>query len=106
MWPSLGLDFSAYGIEAHISYCFLNRRMRLKTRLYGIPPAQIKTIVRNVIGHLIPSVDADEVRLPFKSCAAYMRSLEMPTLSMMQKATELMKSQQWHLNSDGTTLHQ
>ena len=41
-----------------------------------------------------------------KSCAAYMRSHEMPTISDVHKATMLMHAQQWHLNSDGTTLQQ
>ena len=71
-----------------------------------IPPRQIKTVVRNVISNLLPSVDAEKLRLPGKSCAAYMRSDEMPTISSVQKATELIQAQQWHLNSDGTTLQQ
>ncbi len=71
-----------------------------------VPPAQIKTVVRNVLGHLVPSVQADSLRLPGKSCATYMRSQEMPTISHVQKAHELMPERQWHLNSDGTTLMQ
>ena len=47
----------------------------------------------------------DELRLPGKSCAAYMRGHEMPTISDIHKAV-LMHAQQWHLNSDGTTLQQ
>ena len=39
-----------------------------------IPPAQIKTVVANVITCLNPMADMDELRLPGKSCAAYMRS--------------------------------
>ena len=35
-----------------------------------------------------------------------MRSQEMPTISQVQKASELMQEQEWHLNSDGTTLMQ
>lgn len=68
-----------------------------------IPPAQIKAIVRNVINHLVPFI---ELRLPGKSCAAYMRSQEMPTISRAQKASELMQVKEWHLSSDGTTLQQ
>lgn len=71
-----------------------------------MPPSQIKTVVKNVINHLIPSVDDTELRLPGKSCAAYMRSQEMPTISQAQKASELLKNDQWLLNSDGTTLTQ
>lgn len=71
-----------------------------------IPPAQIKTVVTNVISCLNPSADIDGLRLPGKSCAAYMRSQEMPTISRAQKANELMQKDQWLLNSDGTTLMQ
>ena len=71
-----------------------------------VPPRQIKSVVKNVIGNLVPSVNVDEFRLPGKSCAAYMRSHEMPTISDVHKATKLMHAQQWHLNSDGTTLQQ
>ena len=51
-------------------------------------------------------MDTKKLRLPQKSCASYMRSQEMATISRVQKAADLMQSQQWHLNSDGTTLHQ
>ena len=44
-----------------------------------VPPTQIKTIVQNVISCLVPSLK--NVRLPSRSCAAYMRSTEMPTIS-------------------------
>ena len=69
-----------------------------------VPPAQIKPIVQNVICRLMPSLKLNNVWLPSKSCAAYMRSAEMPTISSLQKAAELAKSEQWCLNSDGTTL--
>lgn len=71
-----------------------------------IPPAQIRAVVTNVVSCLIPSIDVGELRLPGKSCAAYMRSQEMPTISRAQKANELMHEDQWLLNSDGTTLMQ
>ena len=50
-----------------------------------------------------PSLEADAHRLPGKACASYMRSQEMPTINQVQKASELMQEQEWHLNSDGTT---
>jgi len=71
-----------------------------------IPPAQIKTVVLNVISYLSPATNTDELCLPGKSCAAYMRSQEMPTISRAHKANELIKKDQWLLNSDGTTLFQ
>ena len=71
-----------------------------------VPPGQIKSVVKNVISNMVPSANVDELRLPGKSCAAYMRSYEMPTISDLQKATKLTQAQQWHLNSNGTTLQQ
>ena len=66
-----------------------------------VPPRQIKSVV-----NLVPSVNVDKLRLPGKSCAAYMHCHEMPIISDIHKATMLMHAQQWHLNSDGTTLQQ
>ena len=54
----------------------------------------------------MPHIDADNLRLPDKFCASYMRPYEMPTLSNLQKWRELFKADLWHLNSDGTTLRQ
>ena len=71
-----------------------------------IPPGQIKTVVANVISCLNLSVDVNALRLPGKSCAAYMRRQEMPTISRAHKANELLKEDGWLLNSDGTTLMQ
>ena len=63
-------------------------------------------MVTNVITCLNLTADMDRLRLPGKSCASYMRSQEMPTISQAQKADELIKNDQWLLNSDGTTLMQ
>ena len=71
-----------------------------------VPPAKIRPIIENVISCLLPSVSLENVRLPKKSCASYMRSQEMPTLSLMHKSSQLSRSDKRHLNSDGTTLHQ
>ena len=71
-----------------------------------LPHRQIEAVVKNVIMYLVPHMDTKKLRLPQKSCASYMRSQEMATISRVQKAADLMQSQQWHLNSDGTTLHQ
>ena len=71
-----------------------------------LPPAKIKLVVYNVIRSLLPDINPDNLRLPGKSCASYMRAYEMPTLSNLQKSSELLKAESWHLNSDGTTLRQ
>ena len=71
-----------------------------------LPVRQIRAVVENVIKYLFPDVDISNLRLPSKSCASYMRKQEIPTINKIHKATELAKSEQWHLNSDGTTLNQ
>ena len=58
------------------------------------------------VTYIVPSVNVVELHLSEKSCAACMRSHEMPTISDVHKATKLMHAQQWHLNSDGATLQQ
>ena len=70
-----------------------------------LPPTVIKPAVKNVIADLFPSV-SEEIRLPGKACASYMRSEEMPTINRIHKAVKLMPEEQCHLNSDGTTLNQ
>ena len=60
-----------------------------------IPPDQIKTVVTNAISCLNPSVDVNALHLPRKSCAAYMRRQEMPTIGRAQKASELLKEDGW-----------
>ena len=54
-----------------------------------VPPGQIKSVVKSVISNLVPSVNVAELRLPGKSCAAYMRSHEMSTISDVHKATQV-----------------
>ena len=71
-----------------------------------VPLRQVESIVRVVISHLMPHVNIDDVRLPKKSCAAYMRSDEMAFISRAHKAKRLIESEKWHLKSDGTALHQ
>ena len=57
-----------------------------------LPPAKIKSVVY-VIKSLLPDINADNLRLPGKSCASYMRAYEMPTLSNLQKSSQVKKEE-------------
>ena len=54
----------------------------------------------------MPHVDSSKIRLPGRSCVAYMHIAELATISRAHKAAQLIQSKQWHLSSDGTTVHQ
>ena len=63
-----------------IQYRSFTANVRELSLSLRVPPAQIKPIVQNVICRLMPSLKLNNVRLPSKSCAAYMRSAKMPTI--------------------------
>ena len=73
----------------------------------NVPSRKVKPILQNVLACVQPSFYNDgDILLPGKSCAAYMRSHELPSISRFQKANELVQAKEWHLSSDGTTLNQ
>ncbi len=71
-----------------------------------IPLRQIENIVKAVVSHLMPQINIENVRLPKKSCSAYLRSDELAIISRAHKAKKLIGSEKLHLKSDGTTLDQ
>ena len=76
---SLPVTFSSRTYTTHIREFYYSLfSMRLT-------PGQIKSVVQNVISHFIPSVDVESIRFPSRSCASYMSSQEMPTLSRIQR---------------------
>lgn len=86
------LDFSTTTSQKHV-FTTNVRTLYYSLLSLRIPPRQIKSVVKNVISNLLPSVNVDELCLPGKSCAGYMRSEEMPTISNVHKATTLTKAQ-------------
>ena len=72
----------------------------------NIPPNKIRGIIKSVFQHLLPSANPNELQLPSKSTAGYMRHEELPTVSRAQKAAKLAATEALHVNSDGTTLNQ
>ena len=76
-----------------------------------IPASKIDSIIKSVIKCFQPSIDIDELKLPKKSCASYMRKDELKSICMAHKATVIsedyaVKKSGLHLNTDGTTKHQ
>ena len=75
-----------------------------------IPPAKISSIIKSVLKCFLPSVNVNVINLPMERNAGYMRSSELQTITKAHKAVALCKDteegQQFHLNTDGTTLAQ
>lgn len=75
-----------------------------------IPAFKVAEIVKTVLETFLPSTDIENLPLPQKSCASYMRKEELVTITSAHKATVLCESvaklSGFHLNTDGTTKHQ
>ena len=75
-----------------------------------IPVSKIAVIIRKVLKCFNPDKNVEDLRLPKKSCACYMRNEELKTICNAHKATILCsdsgKCKGIHLNTDGTTKQQ
>lgn len=75
-----------------------------------IPASKVAEIIKTVLKTFAPSVDVENLPLPQKACASYMRKEELVTICSAHKATVLSeaaaKSSGFHLNTDGTTKNQ
>ena len=75
-----------------------------------VPVSKIASIIRSVLKCFNPSLNVDQLRLPQKTCAGYMRREELKTICDAHKATMLCsdstKTRGVYLNIDGTTKHQ
>lgn len=75
-----------------------------------VPVSKINDIIRHILRCFNPTENIDELQLPKRSCAAYMRKEELKTICDAHKATVISeltsKSKQLHLNTDGTTKNQ
>ena len=69
-----------------------------------VPVSKIADIIRSVLKCFNPTVNIEELELPKKSCASYMRKEELSTISNAHKATVICNhSKELHINTDGTT---
>ena len=70
-----------------------------------MPVSKITIIIQNALKCFDPSVNLDEIRLPKKSCAAYMRQAELKTVCDCHKAHILCSgtAKGMDLKTDSTT---
>lgn len=75
-----------------------------------VPVSKITDIIQYVLKCFHPTENVEDLQLPKKSCATYMRKEELRTICDAHKATVICgdstKSKQLHLNTDGTTKNQ
>ena len=75
-----------------------------------VPASNIERIVRTVIKSVNPLMDIDQIILPKRSCASYMRRDELKTISNAHKAMvlcdDIRKNKGFNINTDGTTKQQ
>ena len=71
-----------------------------------VPTSKIADIIKAVIRCFNPSIDIQNLKLPQRSCASYMRKAELKTISDAHKANVLCENTSekgFRLNTDGTT---
>ena len=61
---------------------------------------------RSVLKSFLPSLDVDKLKLHGESCASYIRREELTTVNLAHNAAQLLQSDSFNLNCDGTTLSQ
>ena len=75
-----------------------------------VPVSKITDIIRHVLKCFNPTENVEDLQLPKRSCASYMRKEELKTICDVHKATVISelstKSKQLHLYTDGTTKNQ
>jgi len=75
-----------------------------------VPVSKIENIVREVLACFNPFENVEDLKLPKRSCASYMRNEELKTISNAHKATILcsdaITTKGIFLNTDGTTKQQ
>ena len=75
-----------------------------------VPVSKITDIIRHVLKCFNPTENVEDLQLPKRSCASYMRKEELMTICDALKTTVISElstqSKQLHLNTDGTTKNQ
>ena len=92
------------------AYPPLVRKLYYSLLAKQVPASQCSEIVKTVLETFYPTVDVQNLPLPQKSCASYMRKEELVTVSSAHKASVLCEaaktSSGFRLNTDGTTKNQ
>lgn len=75
-----------------------------------VPVSKITDIIRHVLKCFNPTENVEDLQLPKRSCASYMRKEELKTICDAHKAAVISevvtKSKQLRINTDGTTKNQ
>ena len=75
-----------------------------------IPASKITSMIKAVIKSFNPSVDVEDLKLPQRACASYMRRDELKTVSNTHKATvfcqQASENMGFKLKTDETTKRQ
>lgn len=97
-------------IIGHHRYTLKIRKLYYTLLANEVPTSKIADIIRAVLKCFNPSLNSENLRLPKKACASYMRREELKTICDAHKATVLCsdsaKTRGIHLNTDGTTKEQ
>ncbi len=97
-------------IIGHRKYTPEIRKLYYSLLADQVPVSKITDIIRTVLKCFNPSMNVEELRLPKKTCASYMRKEELKIISDAHKAhticSDANKGKGIYLNTDGTTKHQ
>ena len=104
------VESSFHSIVGHQKYSPEIRKLYYSLLVDQVPVSKIAEITRTVLKCFNPSMNVEELKLPKKSCASYMRKEELKLISDVHKAHTIcdtaMKGEGLYLNTDGTTKHQ
>ena len=97
-------------IIGHCKYSPEIRKLYYTLLADQVPVTKITDIIRTVLKCFNPSMNVEELRLPKKTCASYMRKEELKIISDTHKAhiicSDVSKGKGIYLNTDGTTKQQ
>ena len=74
--PTVASDIS-YQTKTGSQYTLEIRKVYYNLLVSGMPPDKISSSIKIMLRHFLPNIDVDQVKLPQKSCAQYMRREEL-----------------------------
>lgn len=107
---STDVESTFQNIVGHRKYSPEIRKLYYSLLADQIPVSKIADIIRTVLKCFNPSMNVEELSLPKKTCASYMRKEELKIISDAHKAniicSDASKGKGIYLNTDGTTKQQ
>lgn len=103
-------DLIFQNIVGHRRYSPEIRKLYYTLLAEQVPVSKISDIIRAVLKCFNPGINVEELKLPQKTCASYMRKEELKTISDCHKAhvicQEASEGKGLYINTDGTTKQQ